>query len=146
MQAGCRGTLIAQSGAAAARAVMQGESLSRMQHRETSHDALPGRRSALKLLAGAAAIAASGLPSPRPARAAATKIRVLTNFFAEPSAGGYFQAKATGLYDKAGLDVDVRPGGAADQRHAAADGRRDGYPHERRDLRPQQASSTVRRW
>src|ERR1700761_6647767 len=46
----------------------------------------------------------------RPARAA-TKIRFLTNWFAEAEHGGFYQAKATGLYDKAGLDVDIQMGG-----------------------------------
>ena len=45
-----------------------------------------------------------------PARAA-TKIRFLTNWFAEAEHGGFYQAKATGLYEKAGLDVDITMGG-----------------------------------
>jgi NitT/TauT family transport system substrate-binding protein len=45
-----------------------------------------------------------------PARAA-TKIRLLTNWFAEAEHGGFYQAKATGLYEKAGLDVDIQMGG-----------------------------------
>ena len=67
------------------------------------------RRGLAKVSAGAA-LTAAGLSRPRPARAA-TKLRVLTYFFAEPSQGGIFQAKATGLYDAAGLDVEVRQGG-----------------------------------
>ncbi len=67
------------------------------------------RRVALKL-AGAAALAGPGGLVPRPARAA-TKLRVLTNFYPESNHGGLYQAVATGLYDKAGLDVTIRPGG-----------------------------------
>src|SRR3984893_9231888 len=69
----------------------------------------PSRRTALKLVAGVG-LAGAGVFRPRPARAA-TKLRVLTYFFAEPSQGGIFQAAATGLYDRAGLDVEIKPGG-----------------------------------
>lgn len=68
----------------------------------------PNRRAALKLIGGAGI--AGGLLRPRPARSAAP-LRVQTYFFAEPSQGGIFQAAATGLYDKAGLNVEVRQGG-----------------------------------
>jgi NitT/TauT family transport system substrate-binding protein len=64
------------------------------------------RRTAIAGLAGAAATTAL----PRPARAA-TKITFLTSWFAEAEHGGFYQAKATGLYEKAGLDVDIRMGG-----------------------------------
>ena len=57
--------------------------------------------------AGAAIASAAG----RPARAAPTKITFLTSWFAEAEHGGFYQAKATGLYDKAGLDVDIKMGG-----------------------------------
>jgi NitT/TauT family transport system substrate-binding protein len=65
-----------------------------------------------RILAGAAGVAAAsvGARFVRPARAA-TKIRFLTNWFAEAEHGGFYQAKATGLYDKAGLDVDIQMGG-----------------------------------
>jgi NitT/TauT family transport system substrate-binding protein len=67
---------------------------------------IPTRRA---VLTGAAAIlAAPALP--RRARAA-TKITFLTSWFAQAEHGGLFQAKATGLYDKAGLDVTIRTGG-----------------------------------
>lgn len=36
-----------------------------------------------------------------------------TNWYAEAQAGGYFQAVATGLYKKYGLNVKVQPGGAS---------------------------------
>jgi NitT/TauT family transport system substrate-binding protein len=58
---------------------------------------------------GAAAAVGLGVRS-RPARAA-DKLTFLTNWFAEAEHGGFYQAKATGLYDKAGLDVDLRMGG-----------------------------------
>jgi NitT/TauT family transport system substrate-binding protein len=64
------------------------------------------RRTAIAGLAGAAATTAL----PRAARAA-TKITFLTSWFAEAEHGGFYQAKATGLYEKAGLDVDIRMGG-----------------------------------
>jgi NitT/TauT family transport system substrate-binding protein len=46
----------------------------------------------------------------RPARAA-TKVRFLTSWFAQAEHGGFYQAKATGLYEKAGLDVEIKMGG-----------------------------------
>ena len=43
---------------------------------------------------------------------AADKVRFLTSWFAEPEQqAGFYEAKATGLYDKAGLDVTIRMGG-----------------------------------
>ena len=66
------------------------------------------RRSLVK--AGLAAAAASATLRARPARAA-TKIRVLTNWFAEAEHGGLYQALAEGLYEKAGLDVAISQGG-----------------------------------
>jgi NitT/TauT family transport system substrate-binding protein len=45
-----------------------------------------------------------------PARAA-TKVRFLTSWFAQAEHGGYYQAKATGIYEKAGLDVTIMQGG-----------------------------------
>jgi NitT/TauT family transport system substrate-binding protein len=65
------------------------------------------RRTMLTALTGAAAVGLAG----RPARAAATKITFLTSWFAQAEHGGFYQAKATGLYEKAGLDVDIRMGG-----------------------------------
>jgi NitT/TauT family transport system substrate-binding protein len=65
------------------------------------------RRSALKIAAGSAA---GTFFAPWVARAA-TKIRVLTNFFPEPNHGGFYQALVTGIYDRAGLDVEIKPGG-----------------------------------
>ncbi len=61
----------------------------------------------LTALTGAAAAGLAG----RRARAATTKITFLTSWFAQAEHGGFYQAKATGLYEKAGLDVDIRMGG-----------------------------------
>ena len=62
-----------------------------------------------RILAGSAALASTGVLS-RPARAA-TKITFLTSWFAQAEHGGFYQAKASGLYDKAGLDVTIKMGG-----------------------------------
>jgi NitT/TauT family transport system substrate-binding protein len=42
---------------------------------------------------------------------AAEKVTFLTNWFAQAEHGGFYQAKATGLYEKAGLDVTIKMGG-----------------------------------
>ena len=42
---------------------------------------------------------------------AAEKIRFGLNWLPEAEHCGFFQAKAAGLYDKAGLDVELKPGG-----------------------------------
>jgi NitT/TauT family transport system substrate-binding protein len=67
------------------------------------------RREAIAGIGSFAAIAAS-IGFITPARAA-TKIRLLTNWYAEAEHGGFYQAKATGLYDRAGLDVSIQMGG-----------------------------------
>ena len=64
-----------------------------------------------KLVQGSAALAGAALIRPRPARAA-TKVRFLTNWFAEAEHGGFYQAIAAGIYEKAGLDVELRQGNA----------------------------------
>lgn len=53
---------------------------------------------ALLLLAGAPAEAAD-------------KVTFLTSWYAQAEHGGFYQAKATGLYDKANLDVTIKMGG-----------------------------------
>ncbi|MBR0784858.1 ABC transporter substrate-binding protein [Bradyrhizobium iriomotense] len=63
------------------------------------------RMIAAGLLAGAALVA-----SLAPAQAA-DKVTFLTNWFAQAEHGGFYQAKATGLYEKAGLDVTIKMGG-----------------------------------
>jgi NitT/TauT family transport system substrate-binding protein len=42
---------------------------------------------------------------------AADKVTFLTGWFAQAEHGGFYQAKATGLYEKAGLDVTLKMGG-----------------------------------
>jgi len=42
---------------------------------------------------------------------AAEKVTFLTSWFAQAEHGGFYQAKATGLYEKAGLDVTIKMGG-----------------------------------
>ncbi len=42
---------------------------------------------------------------------AADKVRFLTSWYAEPEQGGFYEAKAEGLYEKAGLDVSITMGG-----------------------------------
>jgi NitT/TauT family transport system substrate-binding protein len=63
------------------------------------------RRIAIALL-GAGAFLASLQPT-----FAADKVTFLTSWFAQAEHGGFYQAKATGLYDKAGLDVTIKMGG-----------------------------------
>ncbi len=48
------------------------------------------------------------------------KIVLLTSWYARGGTGGYYQAQATGLYKKYGLDVEIRSGRTAGQRHAVA--------------------------
>jgi NitT/TauT family transport system substrate-binding protein len=71
------------------------------------HDVTMTRRA---VIAGATSALVAAGSRIRPARAA-TKVRFLTNWFAEAEHGGFYQAKATGLYEKAGLDVDIQMGG-----------------------------------
>jgi NitT/TauT family transport system substrate-binding protein len=42
---------------------------------------------------------------------AADKVTFLTSWFAQAEHGGFYEAKATGLYEKAGLDVTIKMGG-----------------------------------
>src|SRR5262245_66509614 len=42
---------------------------------------------------------------------AADKVTFLTSWYAQAEHGGFYQAKATGIYEKAGLDVTVKMGG-----------------------------------
>jgi len=57
-------------------------------------------------LMGTGMLAASLAPA-----SAADKVTFLTSWFAQAEHGGFYQAKATGLYDKAGLDVTIKMGG-----------------------------------
>src|SRR6266849_2307440 len=42
---------------------------------------------------------------------AADKVTFLTSWFAQAEHGGFYQAKATGLYERAGLDATIKMGG-----------------------------------
>ena len=42
---------------------------------------------------------------------AADKVTFLTSWYAQAEHGGFYQAKATGLYDKENLDVTIKMGG-----------------------------------
>ena len=64
-----------------------------------------------QVLAGVAGTIAAAGAGYRPARAAGDKVRFLTSWFAQAEHGGFYQAKATGLYAKNGLDVDIQMGG-----------------------------------
>ncbi len=66
----------------------------------------PLSRKAARLLAGATAALAT-LSSAQ----AQEKFTYLTNWFAQAEHGGYYQALATGLYKREGLDVTIRMGG-----------------------------------
>lgn len=66
----------------------------------------PLLRTAATLLVGAGAWLGTLAPI-----LAADKVSFLTSWFAQAEHGGFYQAKATGLYDRAGLDVDLRMGG-----------------------------------
>jgi NitT/TauT family transport system substrate-binding protein len=68
------------------------------------------RRVAIKF--GAALIVASaGLTLGLSPGRAQDKVVIYTNWFAEPEHGGFYQAVATGIYKKYGLDVDLHQGG-----------------------------------
>src|SRR5262245_48731700 len=63
-------------------------------------------------LAASAAVAAGSLAARRPARAQSLeKLTFGTNWKAQAEHGGYYQAVATGIYRKLGLDVTIRMGG-----------------------------------
>ena len=59
----------------------------------------------LKLLAASAALAVAGHA------AADEKFTYMTNWYAQAEHGGFYQAVATGIYKKYGLDVTVKMGG-----------------------------------
>lgn len=67
---------------------------------------ISGKKSFLiKTIIGIAAAAFTSMAN------ANDKITLLTNWFAQPAHGGFFQALATGLYEEEGLDVTIRTGG-----------------------------------
>ena len=57
------------------------------------------------------AIALGALLATASLASAADKVTFLTSWFAQAEHGGFYQAKATGLYEKAGLDVTIKMGG-----------------------------------
>ena len=63
-----------------------------------------------RLIAIILAAMAASIGSLAPA-GAADKVSFLTSWFAQAEHGGFYQAKATGLYEKAGLDVTIKMGG-----------------------------------
>src|SRR5262245_42584340 len=64
------------------------------------------RRTVLPMLALAASMTAFA-----PAASAADKITFLTSWYAQAEHGGFYQATATGLYEKAKIDATIRMGG-----------------------------------
>lgn len=68
------------------------------------------RRHPLALYAASLITALSALAA-APSALAADKFTYITNWYAEAEHGGFYQALATGLYAKAGLDVTLKMGG-----------------------------------
>ncbi len=68
--------------------------------------AMSPARAALRAVVTAAALLGSVCAS-----LAADKVTFLTSWFAEAEHGGFYAAKAAGLYDAAGLDVTIKMGG-----------------------------------
>lgn len=64
----------------------------------------------LRMIVIASAVLGACASSLAPALAA-DKVTFLTSWFAQAEHGGFYQAKATGLYEKAGLDVTIKMGG-----------------------------------
>ena len=60
----------------------------------------------LRPLLATAALLAASVPG-----IAADKLTFLTSWYAQAEHGGFYQAKATGLYEKAGLEVTIKMGG-----------------------------------
>lgn len=58
-----------------------------------------------------AAATALGIAVYSTAGLAADKVTFLTSWYAQAEHGGFYQAKATGIYEKAGLDVAIKMGG-----------------------------------
>lgn len=76
-------------------------------HKKAGRGSAAWRKALATAAFGAMAIAIFGAA---PA-AALDKVRFGTDWKAEAEYGGYYQAKATGIYQKYGLDVEIRQGG-----------------------------------
>jgi NitT/TauT family transport system substrate-binding protein len=68
-------------------------------------------QSPIRFRLGLICCALAGLLTWPGAGVAADKVTFLTSWFAQAEHGGFYQAKATGLYEKAGLDVTLKMGG-----------------------------------
>ncbi len=70
------------------------------------------RRHLLTLASAAALTACSGQdPAPKTDASGRTRIRFATDWRAQAEQGGFYQALATGVYERAGLDVSIIQGG-----------------------------------
>lgn len=65
----------------------------------------------LSRIFAAGLVAGAALSASLASARAAEKVTFLTSWFAQAEHGGFYQAKATGLYEKAGLDVTIKMGG-----------------------------------
>ncbi|GAN98549.1 ABC transporter nitrate/sulfonate/bicarbonate permease [Komagataeibacter xylinus NBRC 13693] len=63
------------------------------------------------MLAAGGAMMATMFMRPRPAAADQPTLRLLTNWYAQAEHGGFYQARADGLYAQAGVPVSIRMGG-----------------------------------
>lgn len=77
--------------------------------RDTRKPLISSAKRSLSLLAGSLAVAGS-LASPAMA-ADLDEVVFGTNWYAQAEHGGFYQAKATGIYEKYGLDVSIEMGG-----------------------------------
>lgn len=77
--------------------------------RDTRKPLISSAKRSLSLLAGSLAVAGS-LCSPAMA-ADLDEVVFGTNWYAQAEHGGFYQAKATGIYEKYGLDVSIEMGG-----------------------------------
>jgi NitT/TauT family transport system substrate-binding protein len=74
--------------------------------KQSRENAARGLRAIMATAAVAAGLTAIAAPVH-----AAEKYTLCTSWFAQAEHGGFYQAKATGLYDKAGLDITIKMGG-----------------------------------
>ncbi|WP_271565270.1 ABC transporter substrate-binding protein [Bradyrhizobium sp. CCBAU 11386] len=82
----------------------------RPRRRDTPRGTRMAKRSLSRMVVAGLVVGAALGAALAPA-AAADKVTFLTSWFAQAEHGGFYQAKATGLYDKAGLDVTIKMGG-----------------------------------